>query len=204
MPQGRPIAIPDDGLTTRARRQAALLAVHTATARASRRPRSDGVAGVERGLVGCGVPVRQERQVESGRGGRVSRAGPSARRAWGRRSRRVAQDGCAAGRGRASTATTTITPRPRPTAGPRSPVDWLTQRHDFYRARRVHLSVEVGLGGRRRGGGGACRPARHPACRHHRARCPAALLDAADLVTEMTKVKHPMDAGRKGQKGIEW
>ncbi|AGL24425.1 cob(I)alamin adenolsyltransferase/cobinamide ATP-dependent adenolsyltransferase [Mycobacterium tuberculosis str. Haarlem/NITR202] len=23
-------------------------------------------------------------------------------------------------------------------------------------------------------------------------------------MTEMTKVKHPMDAGRKGQKGIEW
>ncbi|MCX4094240.1 cob(I)yrinic acid a,c-diamide adenosyltransferase [Nocardia sp. alder85J] len=33
---------------------------------------------------------------------------------------------------------------------------------------------------------------------------PQALLDAADLVTEMTKVKHPMDAGRKGQRGIEW
>ena len=32
----------------------------------------------------------------------------------------------------------------------------------------------------------------------------SALLDAADLVTEMTKVKHPMDVGRKGQKGIEW
>ncbi|HEY0531645.1 MAG TPA: cob(I)yrinic acid a,c-diamide adenosyltransferase [Actinoplanes sp.] len=30
------------------------------------------------------------------------------------------------------------------------------------------------------------------------------LLEAADLVTEMTKVKHPMDAGRKGQPGIEW
>lgn len=30
------------------------------------------------------------------------------------------------------------------------------------------------------------------------------LLDAADLVTEMTKVKHPMDTGQKGQKGIEW
>jgi len=30
------------------------------------------------------------------------------------------------------------------------------------------------------------------------------LLDAADLVTVMTKVKHPMDAGQKGQKGIEW
>ncbi|MEV0027789.1 cob(I)yrinic acid a,c-diamide adenosyltransferase [Nocardia sp. NPDC050793] len=33
---------------------------------------------------------------------------------------------------------------------------------------------------------------------------PQALLDAADLVTEMTKIKHPMDAGRKGQRGIEW
>jgi cob(I)alamin adenosyltransferase len=30
------------------------------------------------------------------------------------------------------------------------------------------------------------------------------LLDAADLVTEMTKVKHPMDEGQKGQRGIEW
>ena len=30
------------------------------------------------------------------------------------------------------------------------------------------------------------------------------LLELADLVTEMTKIKHPMDAGQKGQKGIEW
>ena len=30
------------------------------------------------------------------------------------------------------------------------------------------------------------------------------LTDAADLVTEMTKIKHPMDAGQKGQRGIEW
>ncbi|GGL13133.1 cob(I)alamin adenolsyltransferase/cobinamide ATP-dependent adenolsyltransferase [Sphaerisporangium melleum] len=30
------------------------------------------------------------------------------------------------------------------------------------------------------------------------------LLEVADLVTEMTKVRHPMDAGQKGQKGIEW
>ncbi|MFJ1754315.1 cob(I)yrinic acid a,c-diamide adenosyltransferase [Kitasatospora sp. NPDC088134] len=33
---------------------------------------------------------------------------------------------------------------------------------------------------------------------------PAELTELADLVTEMTKVKHPMDAGRKGQRGIEW
>ena len=30
------------------------------------------------------------------------------------------------------------------------------------------------------------------------------LIDIADLVTEMTNVKHPMDAGQKGQRGIEW
>ena len=35
-------------------------------------------------------------------------------------------------------------------------------------------------------------------------RASPALIEAADLVTEMTKVKHPMDAGRKGQRGIEW
>lgn len=33
---------------------------------------------------------------------------------------------------------------------------------------------------------------------------PEKLIGAADLVTEMGKVKHPMDAGQKGQKGIEW
>ncbi|HWL96102.1 MAG TPA: cob(I)yrinic acid a,c-diamide adenosyltransferase [Nocardioidaceae bacterium] len=32
----------------------------------------------------------------------------------------------------------------------------------------------------------------------------ARLVQAADLVTEMGKVKHPMDAGQKGQRGIEW
>ena len=33
---------------------------------------------------------------------------------------------------------------------------------------------------------------------------PAELLEIATTVTEMTKVKHPFDAGQKGQAGIEW
>ncbi|MGH9268161.1 MAG: cob(I)yrinic acid a,c-diamide adenosyltransferase [Acidimicrobiales bacterium] len=33
---------------------------------------------------------------------------------------------------------------------------------------------------------------------------PAELVEAADLVTEMRKVKHPFDAGIRGQQGIEW
>ena len=31
-----------------------------------------------------------------------------------------------------------------------------------------------------------------------------ALVEVADLVMETTKIKHPMDAGQKGQRGIEW
>ncbi|AZA13834.1 cob(I)yrinic acid a,c-diamide adenosyltransferase [Corynebacterium choanae] len=30
------------------------------------------------------------------------------------------------------------------------------------------------------------------------------LIEVADLVTRMEKIKHPFDQGRKGQKGIEW
>ena len=30
------------------------------------------------------------------------------------------------------------------------------------------------------------------------------LVEAAQLVTEMTKIKHPFDNGQKGQRGIEW
>ncbi len=33
---------------------------------------------------------------------------------------------------------------------------------------------------------------------------PAALVEAADLVTEMVSVKHPFDLGQRGQAGIEW
>ncbi|WP_116114792.1 cob(I)yrinic acid a,c-diamide adenosyltransferase [Austwickia chelonae] len=35
-------------------------------------------------------------------------------------------------------------------------------------------------------------------------RCPEPVLEIAQLVTEMTKIKHPFDEGQKGQKGIEW
>jgi cob(I)alamin adenosyltransferase len=33
---------------------------------------------------------------------------------------------------------------------------------------------------------------------------PQALIDYADLVTEMTKIKHPFDQGHKGQRGLEF
>jgi cob(I)alamin adenosyltransferase len=33
---------------------------------------------------------------------------------------------------------------------------------------------------------------------------PSALIDVADLVSEVVKVRHPYDTGQRGQKGIEW
>ena len=33
---------------------------------------------------------------------------------------------------------------------------------------------------------------------------PAELIEACDLVTEMSLIRHPMQSGRKVQKGIEW
>lgn len=35
-------------------------------------------------------------------------------------------------------------------------------------------------------------------------RAPGPLVEMADLVSEITKVKHPMDAGIRAQQGIEW
>jgi cob(I)alamin adenosyltransferase len=33
---------------------------------------------------------------------------------------------------------------------------------------------------------------------------PPELIEAADLVSEVVKVKHPMEAGIRAQQGIEW
>jgi hypothetical protein len=63
MAQGQPTVDPDDGLTTRQRRNQAVLIVHTGTARASRRRPSGWRCGLEPGLADRGVPVRQVGQV---------------------------------------------------------------------------------------------------------------------------------------------
>ena len=88
--------------------------------------------------------------------------------------------------------------------GARSSADLAAEAHRLLRARRVHLPAELGLDRRRRGRRGAAhRPG--PSTWSITGRdAPPELVEAADLVTEMTKVKHPMDAGQKGQRGIEW
>ena len=77
MPQGQPVTVPDDGLTTTG-------APQRPAARRPHRPRQGqvdrgvrhGAARLEPGLRRRGVPVRQEREVEGGRGGGLSRTRP--------------------------------------------------------------------------------------------------------------------------------
>ncbi len=94
MPQGRPIAVPDDGLTTRQRRNRPLVMVHTGDGK-GKSTAAFGLApaGLEPGLADRGLPVREVRQVAHRRAGRARTPRPAARRDRRRRAGRVAQDG---------------------------------------------------------------------------------------------------------------
>ena len=204
MPQGRPIAIPDDGLTTRARRQAPLLAVHTGTGKG----KSTAAFGMALRAWNAGLSVAVFQFVKSakwkvgeenafrelgrahderGVGGPVEWHKMGAGWSWTRKAGSDDDHAAAAADGWAEIARRLA-----------------QQRHDFYLLDEFTYPLKWGwvdvdevvsaLAGR-------------PGTQHvviTGRDAPTELLDAADLVTEMTKVKHPMDTGRKGQKGIEW
>ncbi|BBY29381.1 cob(I)yrinic acid a,c-diamide adenosyltransferase [Mycolicibacterium sediminis] len=204
MPQGRPVAVPADGLTTRARRNAPLLAVHTGPGK-GKSTAAFGMAlrawnqrfdvGVFQFVKSAKWKVGEEsafRELgrlhdEHGVGGAVEWHKMGSGWSWSRKQGDEVDHAAAAADGWAEIA--------------RRLTD---ERHDFYVLDEftyplkwgwvdVHEVVDVL----------ASRPGtQHVVITGRDA--PAALLDAADLVTEMTKVKHPMDAGRKGQRGIEW
>jgi cob(I)alamin adenosyltransferase len=208
MPQGQPLTIPDDGLTTRARRNAPLLAVHTGPGK-GKSTAAFGMA-LRAWNQGFDVAVFQfvksakwkvgEEQAfrelgrlhdEQGIGGPVQWHKMGSGWSWLRKNAR--KDGseldhaAAAADGWAE-----ISRR------------LAAEAHDFYVLDEftyplkwgwvaVEEVVEVL----------ASRPGtQHVVITGRDA--PQRLLDAADLVTEMTKLKHPMDLGRKGQRGIEW
>ena len=204
MPQGQPLAVPRDGLTTRQRRNAPLLAVHTGPGK-GKSTAAFGMAlrawnqgfdiavfqfvksakwkvGEETALTELGR-AHEERGV----GGPVEWHKMGAGWSWSRKAGTEDDHAAAAAEGWAEVAR-------RLAEG----------RHDFYVLDEftyplkwgwVDVDEVVATLAERSG-------TQHVVITGRDA--PAALLDAADLVTEMTKVKHPMDAGRKGQKGIEW
>jgi cob(I)alamin adenosyltransferase len=204
MPQGQPAAVPADGLTTRARRNAPLLAVHTGPGKG----KSTAAFGMALRAWNQGFDVAVFQFVKSakwkvgeeaafrelgrahdehGVGGPVEWHKMGSGWSWSRKPGSDVDHAGAAADGWAEIARRLA-----------------EQRHDFYVLDEftyplkwgwvdVEEVVEVLVS----------RPGtQHVVITGRDA--PRALLDAADLVTEMTKVKHPMDAGRKGQRGIEW
>ena len=204
MPQGRPLTVPRDGLTTRARRNAPLLAVHTGAGK-GKSTAAFGMAlrawnqGFDIAVfqfvksakwkVGEETALRElgRAHEERGVGGPVEWHKMGSGWSWARKAGTEDDHAAATAEGWAEIARRLA-----------------EERHDFYVLDEFTYPLKWGwidvaevvevL---------TARPGtQHVVITGRDA--PAALLDAADLVTEMTKVKHPMDAGRKGQRGIEW
>ena len=204
MPQGRPAAVPDDGMTTRQRRNAPVLAVHTGAGK-GKSTAAFGMA-LRAWNAGMSVAVFQfvksakwrvgeesafadlgRRHTELGVGGPVEWHKMGSGWSWSRKPGSEVEHAEAAAQGWAEIASRLG-----------------DQRHDFYVLDEFTYPLKWGwvdvdevvdvL---------VARPGtQHVVITGREA--PRLLIDAADLVTEMTKIKHPMDAGRKGQRGIEW
>jgi cob(I)alamin adenosyltransferase len=204
MPEGRPLVVPDDGLTTRARRSAPVLAVHTGAGKG----KSTAAFGMALRAWNAGLSVAVFQFVKSakwkvgeesafaalgrlhaeqGAGAPVEWHKMGAGWSWARKEGSPDDHAAVAAEGWAEIAARLA-----------------DQRHDFYVLDEFTYPMKWGwvdvdavvdsL---------LARPGRQHVVITGRD-APQRLLDAADLVTEMTKIKHPMDAGRKGQRGIEW
>ncbi|QFU92260.1 cob(I)yrinic acid a,c-diamide adenosyltransferase [Amycolatopsis sp. YIM 10] len=204
MPKGKPEYVPDDGLTTRQRRNRPLLIVHTgamkgkSTAafgmalRAWNQGWSIGVfqfvksakwkVGEEAALRALG-----EVHTNTGQGGPVEWHKMGEGWSWSRKAGTEEDHAANAREGWAEIAR-------RIAAG----------RHDFYVLDEFNYPLHWGwIDVREVVDVLRDRPGRQHVVITGR-NAPPELIEAADLVVEMTKVKHPMDAGQKGQRGIEW
>lgn len=197
MPQGTPDVVPDDGLTTRARRTLPVLAVHTGEGKG----KSTAAFGMALRAWNAGMRIGVFQFVKSAKwkvgeenafaalatGAAVEWHKMGSGWSWSRKPGTRDDHAAAAAEGWAE-----ISRR------------LAAQRHDFYILDEFTYPLKWGwvdvdevVETLRN------RPGRQHVVITGRD-APQALIDAADLVTEMTKIKHPMDAGRKGQRGIEW
>jgi len=204
MPQGQPVSVPEDGLTTKQRRNRPLLAVHTGDGKGkSTAAFGLGLRGWNQGWnIGVFQFVKSAKwrigeqtvferlgalHAETGEGGPVEWHKMGSGWSWTRKQGDGADHAADAAQGwaevkrRLAAQTHDLLILDEFTylmewgwVDVEDVVETLTQRPGFQ---------HVVITGRRA----------HPA-----------LIEAADLVTEMTKIKHPMDAGQKGQRGIEW
>ena len=204
MPQGQPVVVPGDGLTTKQRRSQPVLAVHTGPGK-GKSTAAFGMAlrawnagldiGVFQFVKSAKWKVGEENvfrelgalHAERGVGGAVQWHKMGQGWSWSRKPGSDEDHAAAAAEGWAEIARRLA-----------------AQTHDFYVLDEFTyplkwgwVSVDDVLEVLR------TRPGRQHVIITGRD-APQQLLDAADLVTEMTKIKHPMDAGQKGQRGLEW
>lgn len=204
MPQGQPLTVPDDGLTTRQRRNRPLLMVHTGDGK-GKSTAAFGLAlrgwnqgwniGVFQFVKSAKWRIGEQTVLErlgelhatTGEGGPVEWHKMGSGWSWSKRQgseddhARAAAEGWAEIKRRLAAETHDLYVLDEFTY----PIGWgwvdLDDVVTTLRDRPGHQHVVVT--GRR---------------------APEELVAVSDLVTEMTKVKHPMDAGQKGQRGIEW
>ncbi len=204
MPQGQPIVVPDDGLTTRQRRNRPLLVVHTGDGK-GKSTAAFGLAlrgwnqgwriGVFQFVKSAKWRIGEQTVLErlgrlhddTGEGGPVEWHKMGAGWSWTRKQGDAEDHQLAAAEGWAE-----IKRR------------LAAQTHDLLVLDEFTYPMKWGwvdvddvvttLSGR---------PGRQHVVITGRNAHPA-LVDAADLVTDLVKVKHPMDVGQKGQRGIEW
>jgi cob(I)alamin adenosyltransferase len=201
MPQGQPTAVPDDGLTTRQRRSQPVLAVHTGPGK-GKSTAAFGLAlrgwnqgwpiGVFQFVKSAKWRVGEERALrvlgDSGEGGTVAWHKMGEGWSWVQRTAEMelsSEDAAREGWEQVKRDLAAETYRLYVLDEFTYPLHW-----GWISTEEV-LSVLAERPGNQ-----------HVVITGRYA--PRPLIDAADLVTEMAKVKHPMDAGRKGQRGIEW
>jgi cob(I)alamin adenosyltransferase len=204
MPQGQPLTVPDDGLTTRQRRNRPLLMVHTGDGK-GKSTAAFGLA-LRAWNQGWNVAVFQfvksakwrigeqtalerlgEMHRETGAGGPLEWHKMGAGWSWARKPGGVEDHAAEAAEGWAEV-------KRRVAAQTH---DLLVLDEFTYPMQWGWVDVDDVVETLRD------RPGRQHVVVTGR-RADPRLVGAADLVTEMTKVKHPMDVGQKGQRGIEW
>jgi cob(I)alamin adenosyltransferase len=204
MPQGRPEVIPDDGLTTRQRRQRPLLIVHTGAMKG----KSTAAFGLALRGWACGWSIGVFQFVKSAKW-RVGEE--TAFRALGRVHKQTGEGGPVEwhkmGEGW-SWSRKQGTPEDHAAAAAEGWAEikrrLAAERHGLYVLDEFTYPIAWGWVDVT----DVVHTLRHRPGHQHVVitgrNADPRLIEAADLVTEMTKVKHPMDTGQKGQKGIEW
>ncbi|WUH94147.1 cob(I)yrinic acid a,c-diamide adenosyltransferase [Streptomyces sp. NBC_00433] len=198
MPQGQPEVVPDDGLTTRQRRNRPLTIVHTGIGKgkstaafglALRAWNQGWPVGVFQFVKSAKWKVGEERALrvlgDSGEGGTVAWHKMGEGWSWVQRSPESSEEAAVEGWQQVKRDLAAETYRLYVLDEFAYPMHWgWVDTDEVVSVLRDRPGVQhVVITGRN---------------------APPALVDAADLVTDMSKVKHPMDTGQKGQRGIEW